>query len=309
MKICEMQLLVRIAETGSMTRAARQLDLTPAAVSATVQRIEKALGIRLFERTTRSLHPTREGLVILDGCQDTVQRWARALDEAQGSAATLEGPIRLAAPSDTTHQVVAEAIAIFCDQHPGVRVIVHATDTMQNVLQDALDVSLRYGALQDSTLVARKLAESPRILVASPDYLDGHGTPDSPEGLSAHRLLTLQMGNAPERAWSLRHAGKVVDVHVDSPLCGDGLLVRQWAVAGRGIAFKSLLDVVDDLLAGRLVQVMPNVDGGTGAIHAVYPSGQFVPARVRGLVAHLATHLAMREARCNEWHGRSTAGA
>lgn len=286
-----------------MTQAARQLDLTPAAVSAAVQRIEEALGMRLFERTTRSLHPTHEGLVILEGCQDAVQRWTRALDEARGSAAMLEGVIRLAAPSDATHQVVADAVATFCADHPGVRVIVQPTDTIQDVLRDALDVSVRYGALQDSTLVARKLAESPRVLVASPGYLRAHGAPHTPRDLLDHRLITLQLGDVPERVWVLGQAGSFEEIQLESQMCGDGLLVRRWVVAGHGIALKSLLDVVDDLEAGRLIRVMPCFDGGIRAIHAVLSSRRFVPARVRGLVEHLAARFAAREVRCGAWIG------
>ena len=301
MKTQEMQLLIRVAETGSMTEAARQLDRTPAAVSAAVQRIEASIGLRVFERTTRTLHPTDEGQVILEGCQDAVQRWQRALDEARGSQATLEGTIRLSAPADTTQQLVGAGVAAFCAAHPGVRVVVHPTDTLQNVLQDALDVSIRYAALPDSSLVARRLAASPRILVASPDYLAQHGAPTALEELASHRLLTLQLGNSPERHWSLYSNGEGVGVEVDSPLCGDGLLVRQWAVRGRGIAFKGLFDVIDDLEAGRLVRVLPGVDGGLGTIHAVFPSRTFKPLRVRALVDALATDFATREARCHGW--------
>jgi DNA-binding transcriptional LysR family regulator len=308
MNIREMQLLVRVAETGSMTQAAGQLDLTPAAVSAAVQRIEAALGMRLFERTTRTLHPTDEGLVILEGCHDTVQRWQRALDEARGNTATLEGSVRLSAPADTTHQVVGDAVAEFCALHPGVRVVVHPTDTLQNVLQEALDVSIRYGDLDDSTLVARKLAESPRVLVASAGYLERRGHPAAPEDLAAHRQLTLQLGNTPERSWELGQPDRKMTVPLDSPMCGDGLLVRRWAVAGHGVAFKSLFDVIDDLETGRLVRVLPDLVGSVTAIHAVFPSRKFVPARVRGLVDHLAGRFAAREARCQQWLGSQRAG-
>jgi DNA-binding transcriptional LysR family regulator len=301
MKIDEMQLLIRVAETGSMTRAARQLDRTPAAVSAAIQRIERALGLRLFERTTRTLHPTDEGLVIVEGCQETVRRWQQTLDEARGSNATLEGSIRLSAPTDATQQVVAEAVAAFSAAHASVRVIVHATDTLQNVLEDALDVSVRYGELKDSSLVSRRLAASLRILVASPDYLARRGVPETLDDLAQHRLLTLQLASTPVRTWPLEGDRGSVPLAVDSPLCGDGLVVRRWAVAGQGIAFKSLLDVIDDLEAGRLVRVLPGFDGAVGPIHAVLPSRTYIPARVRALVAHLATEFAAREARCARW--------
>ena len=309
MKIREMEVLVRVAEAGSMTRAARQLDLTPAAVSATVQRAETALGLRLFERTTRTLHPTREGQIIVEGCQQTIRRWRRALDEARGDGATLEGLLRVAAPADTTEALVGPAVAAFAEAHPGVRVVTLASDSLQDVLGDALDITIRYGVLRDSTLVARRLAEGPRVMVAAPAYLRARGTPTVTGDLIDHRLLTLQIRNSPEQTWTMHSEGRVVSLSVRSPLCGDGLTVRRWAVAGHGIAFKSLFDVVDDLDAGRLVRVLPDVDGGTTPIHAVLPSRRFVPARVRAFVDVLAERFGARAERCAAWDSRSTRGA
>ena len=130
------------------------------------------------------------------------------------------------------------------------------------------------------------------------DSLHERGTPATPQELAGHRLLTLQLGNSPEASWQLFHCGSHTTVQVDSPMCGDGLLVRQWAVAGYGIAFKGLFDVVDDLESGALVRVLPPVDGVVDPIHAVFPSKTFIPARVRGLVDHLAVAFAARQSRC-----------
>jgi len=302
MKIRDMELLIRVAEAGSMTQAAGQLDLTPAAVSAAVQRIERTIGLRMFERTTRTLRATDEGLVILEGCEDAVRRWQRALDEAHGRSAVLEGTLRIAAPADTTHLVVSDTVARFAGLHPGVRVIVRPTDVLQNVLEDALDVSVRYGALSDSTLVARKLAQSPRVLVASPTYIERCGAPQTLDELANHRLLTLQLGNSPERVWPLQASGgELTSLSVESPLCGDGLLVRRWAVAGHGITFKGLIDVIDDLESGRLVRVLPSFDGPMSPIHAVLPSRTYISTRVRVLVELLAEAFSEREARCDAW--------
>lgn len=305
MKMRELEVLVRVAEAGSMTRAARQLELTPAAVSAIVQRAEATLGLRLFERTTRSLRLTREGRVIVEGSQETLLRWRRALDEARGDTTRLEGVLRVSAPADTTEVLIGDVIASFSGVHPGVTVIAHATDVMQDVLGDALDVTVRYGALNDSSLIAHRLATCPRVLVASPAYLDVYGHPTSPEALRDHRLLTLQLRNTPETTWRLRSAGRTKPLQIDSPLCGDGLRVRRWALAGHGIALKSLLDVVDDLEEGRLVRVLPDVDAGWTPLHAVLPSRRFVPARVRGFVDALVEACAARARRCEPWAGPS----
>ena len=294
---------MRVAETGSMTLAARQLHLTPAAVSAAVRRIEEALGARLFERTTRSLHPTDEGALVLEACQEVIDRWARALEQVHGPARELVGTVHLSAPSDTTHQVLAPVIVAVAEAHPKLEVVVHSSDTLQHLHRDAIDMAIRYGPLQDSSLSARKLAAHPGVLVASPAYLARRGRPRAPEDLADHRCITLQLSGAPVTVWPLREVsgGKATEVALESPLCGDGHLARVWAVAGVGIARKSLFDVIDDLEAGRLERVLPGHLTRTTPIHAVFPSRRYQPARVRALDAAIAVAFAGRSARCDAW--------
>ncbi len=296
-----MELLVRVAETGSMTLAAKQLHLTPAAVSAAVQRIEDALGVRVFERTTRSLHPTDEGDVIVAGCQDVVHRWQRTLDEARGHRQDLEGSVFLSAPADTSYQVIDAVVLELCAAHPKLRVVMDTSDALVHLHRDAVDMAIRYGAPPDSSLTARKLVDTIGILVASPDYLRERGTPEHPDALAEHRCLTLRLGGVPAVMWELRRGDAVHRVPLDSPLCGNGYLARRWALAGMGIAFKSLFDVIDDLAAGTLVRVLPAYDGGLSVIHAVFPSRRFLPARVRALDRALAAAFSARAARCQAW--------
>ena len=307
MKIRDMELVVRVAETGSMTVAAKQLHLTPAAVSAAVQRIEGAIGVRLFERTTRSLHPTDEGLVIVDAAREVVERWQRALEAARDQRGELEGEIHLSAPADTTYMLLEPLVAKLCAAHPKLRVVLVTSDALLHLHRESIDMAIRYGALADSTLVARKLVVCPRVLVASPAYLDAHGTPEVPEDLLSHRCLTLQLGSAPVSAWELQpHDGRVQTLRLDSPLCGDGYLVRRWAIAGMGIAFKSLFDVIEDLEAGRLVVVLPEYTGGNTPIHALFPSRRFQTARVRALHDLVLEVFAARAAQCEAWIDEQT---
>ncbi len=307
-KIHEMKLLMRVAETGSMTLAARQMHLTPAAVSAAVGRVEEALGIRIFERTTRSIHPTDEGLVVLEGCQDVVERWHRALEEVQGAARQLVGTIHLSAPADTSYEVLAPVIVGLAEAHPELRVVVHSSDAVQHLHRDAIDMAIRYGPLEDSGLTARKLAECPGVLVAAPAYLERRGSPRAPKELSGHRCVTLQLSSAAVTSWRLHREGAAQEVTLQSPLCGDGYLARRWAVAGVGIARKSLFDVIDDLEAGRLVRVLPEYTSGSVAIHAVFPSRRYLPARVRALDAAISSEFTARAARCVAWLRRERAG-
>ncbi len=300
-----MELLVRVAETGSMTVAAQQLQLTPAAVSAAVQRIENGIGVRIFERTTRSLHPTDEGLVVIGGCQDVVERWSRALDDARGHRTELQGTVHLSAPADTTYQILESVVMDLCSAHPKLQVVLDTSDVVQHLHRDAIDLAIRYGPLQDSTLSARKLVESPGVLVAAPSYLQEHGTPSVPSELTTHRCLTLQLSSVPMVSWRLHGRGEEHALALDSPLCGDGYLARRWAVAGMGIALKCLFDVIDDLEAGRLVHVLPDYIGEQVTIHAVYPSRRFQTARARAVHSAIASHFDERSHRCRAWLGRS----
>jgi len=301
MKLAEMELLVRVAESGSMTLAARQMHLTPAAVSATVRRVEEALGVRLFERTTRSIHPTDEGRAVLDGCHDVVERWQQTLEQVQGGAPGLSGTVHISAPADTSYAVLAPVIAALSREHPKLQVVVHSSDAVQHLHREAIDMAIRYGKLSDSALAARRLVACPGLLVASPDYLELWGAPRDPAQLVQHRCLTLQLANAPVSTWTLHGAGGQTDVALESPLCGDGNLVRQWALAGVGIARKSLFDVIDDLEAGRLVRVLPDFTIGDGVIHVVFPSRRFLPARVRAVDAAVTAAFDARSARCDRW--------
>ncbi|MFK7998032.1 MAG: LysR family transcriptional regulator [Polyangiales bacterium] len=301
-----MELLLRVMETGSMTLAARQMHLTPAAVSATVGRIEEAIGVRVFERTTRSIHPTGEGHVVLDGCRDVVDRWRRTLEDVQGAADDLVGSIHVSAPADTTYQVVASVVIAVSELHPKLHVVVHPTDTVQHLHRDAIDMAIRFGPLQDSVLRARKLAECPGILVASPSYLAQRGHLKSPQELSAHRCLTLQLAGVASTSWTLHGGGGTHEVPLQSSLCGDGYLARKWCVEGMGIARKSLFDVIDDLEAGRLVRVLPGYTSGPSKIHALFPGHRYLPARVQAFDAALTAAFSARSSRCDAWLGEAT---
>lgn len=296
-----MQLLVRVAEAGSMTLAAQQLHLTPAAVSAAIQRIEASIGVRLFERTTRSLHPTDEGTVIIEGCEDVVERWQRTLHDAKKDCGDLQGTIHLSAPADTTYEILESLVIDLTSAHPKLRVVLHSSDAVQHLHRDAIDMAIRYGALQDSTLSARKLAQCPTVLVASPSYIAKMGAPAAPHDLKEHHCLTLKLSGTPVMSWTLHGEGQSHTIAIESGLCGDGYLARRWALRGRGIALKSLFDVIDDLEAGELQQVLPSYSSGVFGIHAVFPSRRFQPARVRALDEMITARFGARAARCAAW--------
>ena len=236
-------------------------------------------------------------MVVWTSSSDGNAPWEAVREQRTGVA----GIIRVSAPADTTYQVLESVVVAVCAEHPALRVILDTSDAVKHLHGDAIDMAIRYGSLSDSTLTARKLAECPAILVASPAYLAKEGTPERPEDLSDHRCLTLQLSGEPTARWQLLGRGERHELTLDSALCGDGYLARRWAVAGMGIARKSLFDVIDDLEEGRLVHVLPEYGSEPMPIHAVFPSRRFLPARVRALDAAITTAFASRAERCRAW--------
>ncbi len=302
MKLEEMNLLVRVAQARSMTLAAKQLHLTPAAVSAAVRRIEEVLGTKLFERTTRHLRPTDEGLIVLESCQDMLARWQDTLEDIQDRGREITGTVHLSAPVDTTYNLLVPVVQQLTHSHPNLRLVLHSSDVIHHLQREAIDMAIRYGKLQDSTTLARRLGTFPGVLVASPSYISRHGAPHTPEQLARHRCLTLQRASVPVTTWTLRGPGQN-ESHIELAqlLCGDGHLARHWAVEGLGITLKSLFDVIDELEAGTLVQVLQNYHSQPLPIHTLFPSRRYLPARVR-IVDEAVEHvLQARKMRCQAW--------
>jgi DNA-binding transcriptional LysR family regulator len=289
MEIEDLNLFVRLAEVGSMSEAARQLDQTPAAVSARLKRMETSLGVRLFERTTRALRLTAEGESFRRTCQATLDAWRQGRGELAGDESDLAGKAHLAAPTDTSQQFLAPWLAEFSAKHPGLEIHVHVGDRMHDLPREPVDIAIRYGELADSTMVQRLLVRSERVLVASPAYVRRFGAPTTPADLMERRCLAWMSRDQPKVHWRFRSpTGAEESVVVRSALCGDSLLVRQWAIAGEGIAYKAGVDVAADIAAQRLVRLLPTFAGEPVPIHAVMPSGRFMPPRVRALLSLLA---------------------
>lgn len=305
MHLDDLQLFIQVARSGSFSAAARQLALTPAAVSSTVKRIEASLQRRLIERSTRALRLTPEGERFLDTCEALTARWAEGTAALRSDPGAVDGEVQLAAPADTTYQLLSPWLAPWLAAHPGLRLSLHVSDRLHDVRRESVDIAVRYGALPDSGLVARPLCSGPRIAVASPAYLRRRGTPRTPAELVGHDCLLWMLGGRANRDWRfwrgrhLRGEGELV--RVAGVLCGDGSLARHWALQDRGIASKALCDVLDDLEAGRLVQVLPDHRGDEVPVHALLPSRAYLPARVRVVLERLVERFADLQRRMDAW--------
>ncbi|MEZ5628767.1 LysR family transcriptional regulator [Denitromonas sp.] len=259
----DLELFVRTAELGSLSAAARRLELTPAAASAALKRLEAALQAPLFVRSTRSLRLTAEGDMFLRHCRQALDLLAEGRAAVTSGRAVVRGVLQLSLPSDLGRNVLLPWLDAFQQRHPAVALRLQLSDRLADVYRQPVDLTIRYGTLPDSSLVALPLVPgNRRVLCASPDYLARAGAPASPAELVDHNCLCFMLGEAVHDRWRFFRDGQETSVAVHGDrVSDDGDVVRRWALAGHGLAYKSRLDVHADLQAGRLVAVCADWQG------------------------------------------------
>ena len=256
----DLQLFVRTAETGSLSAAARLLDVSPAVASAALKRLEQQLQVRLLARSTRSLRLTPEGELYLVHARLALQSLEEGRQQLVGSQEGICGVLQLSAPSDLGRNTLLPWLDAFQDEHPQLQLRLLLADRVADLFREPVDIALRYGAPEDSSLVALPVApENRRVLCASPSYLARHGSPRSVEELHQHNcLLYMLHGRAYDR-WHFQDGKREVLMNVAGDrVCDDADVTRRWAVAGRGVVYKSWLDVAEDVCEGRLQVLLPN---------------------------------------------------
>nr|WP_064494919.1 LysR family transcriptional regulator [Pseudomonas chengduensis] len=256
----DLQLFVRTAETGSLSAAARLLDVSPAVASAALKRLEQQLQVRLLARSTRSLRLTPEGELYLVHARLALQSLEEGRQQLVGSQEGICGVLQLSAPSDLGRNTLLPWLDAFQDEHPQLQLRLLLADRVTDLFREPVDIALRYGAPEDSSLVALPVAaDNRRVLCASPSYLARHGSPRSVEELHQHNcLLYMLHGRAYDR-WRFQDGKREVLMNVTGDrVCDDADVTRRWAVAGRGVVYKSWLDVAEDVREGRLQVLLPN---------------------------------------------------
>lgn len=256
----DLQLFVRTAETGSLSAAARLLDVSPAVASAALKRLEQQLQVRLLARSTRSLRLTPEGELYLVHARLALQSLEEGRQQLVGSQEGICGVLQLSAPSDLGRNTLLPWLDAFQDEHPQLQLRLLLADRVADLFREPVDIALRYGAPEDSSLVALPVAaDNRRVLCASPSYLARHGSPRSVEELHQHNcLLYMLHGRAYDR-WHFQDGKREVLMNVAGDrVCDDADVTRRWAVAGRGVVYKSWLDVAEDVCEGRLQVLLPN---------------------------------------------------
>ncbi|MBA2923812.1 LysR family transcriptional regulator [Pseudomonas sp. P7] len=297
--ILDLEVFVRTADTGSLSAAARGLGLTPAAASIALKRLETRLGIRLLARSTRSMRLTEEGKRYLDSVREALAALAEGEQALKQHSQGLTGLLQLAAPSDFGRNVVLGWLDEFKAEHPNIRLQLLLNDSNADLFRDTVDIALRFGVPRDSSLVALPVVPGhQRIACASPEYLARHGTPTTPAQLAQHNTLRYMRQGRANSTWFFRQGSELQEVNVTGDyLSDDGEIVRRWALAGHGIAYKANLDIARDLKAGRLVHVLPDWQGEPTPFNLMCPHRLQVSERVKVLhrFLHVRCHALLSE--------------
>jgi DNA-binding transcriptional LysR family regulator len=286
-----LEVFAAVVAEGSFSAAGRRLGLTPSAVSRAIDRIEARLGVRLLLRSTRALNLTAEGQAYLA----TARRILTDLNDAEQMIADQGAPrgrLRVSAALSHGRLCVVPALGAFSKLYPHILVDISLTDALVDVAAGQADVAIRFGPLADSGLTARKLGETSRVIVASPDYLKQHGTPRRPEDLHQHNCLNFNFRRV-EPIWPFRDGTRdyVLTVH-GSMEANNGETLGQLAKAGIGITRVGTFSVADEISTGQLVSLLEEYNpGDVEAIHALFVGGSNMPARVRVFVDFMAERL------------------
>ncbi len=278
-----------IVAAGSMSAAARELELPLSVVSKRLAQLEKSIGLRLLQRTTRRRVLTADGALFHARVLRILEEVGQAESLLAHSRHEVDGLLRLSAPAELGRQHIVPIVADFQRQHPGLQVQLELTDTVVNLLETGLDMAVRFGSVEDPSLVVRRLATNYRVLCAAPSYLELHGIPASPAELTGHRCIVI--GEARRVDW--RFEGEQTEsVRVAATfLTNDGQAAHALALQGSGLVVKSIWDVGDDLLAGRLQRLLPRYSMPAAPLQAILPHGRNLPLRVRLFLDYLQVRL------------------
>src|SRR5437868_273473 len=286
--LAEMAVFSKVVASGSLSAAARELSLSPAVISRRLAALEARLGVRLINRTTRSLSLTVEGTRYYDACTRLLAEIAEADAEVAAGRVEPQGALKVALPASFGHQHVAPLVPAFAARYPKVQLALSLSDRNVNVMDEGFDLAVCIADLRDSSLAARKLAPNRRVVCASPAYLAAHGRPRTPDELAKHNCLVTRDFAA---NWDYKAAdAKSGSVRVQGRYaCDNWEVLREWALAGLGIALKSTWDVYRQLQDGSLIALFPGYTFHSDvAIYAVYPHRRFLPAKTRVFIEFLA---------------------
>jgi DNA-binding transcriptional LysR family regulator len=292
-RIQDVQIFVHVVRTGNFSEAARELALTPAVTSAALKRLESSLRAKLFIRSTRSLRLTAEGERYLEYAQAALNALEAGSNMLTRDKNEISGGITLSVPSDFGRNLLQPWLDDFLNARPAISVQLRITDRVADLYRQSVDVAVRYGKPEDSSVVALPLlAGNSRVLCASPDYFAHHGMPGTPEELRQHKCLRRVRGETIRDRWKFALGDETWSIPVEGPRSSDdGEVIKRWALAGYGIAYKSRIDVLADLRAGRLQVALPEYTTEPNPLYMVVANRVLLSPAVVALREYLQARL------------------
>jgi DNA-binding transcriptional LysR family regulator len=284
-RILALRVFVRVARTGSFSRAALELGLSQPSVSRIIAALEEEIGAALFTRSTRALSLTEAGSEYLGRVEPALAALEEADHAARGTG-ELRGVLRVAGPSSFAERVLIPRLGEFLGRNPKLRIVLLVNDQRQELITEGVDVAFRFGSLGDSTATARRVGSVERVLVASPAYLRRSGRPKVPADLSSHDIVAGPMA---ADGWTFEKDGRRVSLRLEGrvAISANGGAVTA-AVAGLGIAPTGLIASRHELENGSLIRVLPDWQMGSVDVHAVFPSGRAAKAAARALAERIS---------------------
>lgn len=278
------------AKHGNFAAAAREQGCAPSTLAKAVARLEASLGVKLFHRTTRQVTLTPDGERLFQRCQRVLAEVEDLQSEASGTRAEPVGSLRIDMPVYYGKRFVMPLLAALVQRHPGLRLDLRLRDAQADLVRDGIDLAVRAGRLQDSTLVARRVDWQGIVLCASPAYLAAHGTPRRIEELSAHAAVVFRLPTSGrDRPWQFRQRGQVVELQPEPHVrINETESLAKALKLGMGLCQVPEPMVMDELARGELVEVLPSCRPEPMPVQVVYPSGRLLPARVRVAIDALA---------------------
>jgi len=294
MLLDNLALFIRIVEKGGLAVAGRDLGLSPATVTERLNTLESYYGATLLKRTTRAIHITEEGRLLLDGAKRLLAEANDLECRLKQGVDQISGPIRLSAPLDLGRNRLTPIIDAFLTVYPQVSIDLILNDGYMDMVSEGIDFAIRYGNLTSSSLKVKKIASTRRLVCAAPSYLEKYGTPQTPYELEKHNCLIMRFGQILDNEWSFSMDDRVVKIPVHgNRIANDGEQVRHWCLAGYGIAYKADLDVEADIAEGKLISLLAPYLNVPSQLQIIYPQSNTMPRRVRMLIDYIADQIAV----------------
>ena len=288
MRADDLILFSQVIELGSFSKVAETNNLTNSVVSKRIARLEKHVGVQLLYRTTRKLTLTEAGKALLHSAKNVKQATQEAMDAVSGFGENVSGHIRMSVPTISGDLILADAVAEFCNLHPGLTVDMSLDNRFVDLLLSGYDLVIRTGYLKDSSLIARHILDSQWVVCASPSYIAKHGKPIEPSDLTRHNCFQYTYQTTGASEWEFKKEKGNYIVRVSGNFSTDNTTaLRKSALGGYGVAYVPRCLVYHDIRNGQLVDIFPDIVGKKLGVYAVYPFTRQLPNKVKLLIEHI----------------------